>query len=175
MDLDTKEFVQRILEEIQHCRNARNITQKELAAQLGVVKPYYSQIEQGVRPKLSFGRFMEIAIALHVPLYLLILKAEAKPDTDYKIVDNDLSVEDISKVHKYINNYFKEKRDEIGLSKRELADYINLEPISYDSIESNKIKNVGLYRYIELAKLYDIPLHEIIKEAEQHVWNCKIV
>lgn len=175
MDLETKKFVQRILEEIQHCRNARNITQKELAAQIGVVKPYYSQIEQGVRPKLSFRRFMEIAIALHVPLYLLILKAEAEPDTELKLVDNYLTVEDISKVHKYVNNYFKEKRDEIGLSKRELADYINLEPISYNSIESNKIKNVGLYRYIELAKLYDIPLHEIIKEAEQHVLSCKTI
>ena len=60
-------------------RKQRGLTQRALAARVGLASTYVSAIERGQR-NITIGTLLHIAAALEVPLSMLLQPLEARPD-----------------------------------------------------------------------------------------------
>lgn len=75
-ELNSEHLIRQVAQEIKHERIHKGMYQRELAHKIGIHRRYMSDIENGRSVQLSLYRFIEIAGALEVPLYVLVERAE---------------------------------------------------------------------------------------------------
>lgn len=166
-----EEHIQKLIinigKEIKNERKSRGLKQKEMAERMGIVHQYYSQLEDAQRLKLSFRRYMEMCIVLDIPLNVIVKRAEGNSSnikSDNHV--NRLQFDEIHCLVKHMGVYFKKMRIDNNLSVEDLAAYLDIDQQTYNQLENGVKKGVGMFRFASLAERYDVPLHEIIRNAE---------
>lgn len=175
MDQEVENLIVNINQIIKDERTSQGVYQKYMAQEMGIVPLYYSQLEQNLRLKLSFRRYMEMSIVLNIPLHIIVQRVEDKSFHDIWAMKYNTSItfDDIDRIMLCMGAIFKEHRKNLDLSSFEVASHLGLAIQAFRYIENNTKKNTGMYRYIELSNLYNVPLHQVIKEAEKQVLDCK--
>lgn len=76
LNLDSEDLTKETFLVIREERKRKGVSQRVIAEKIGMHKRYLSDIENGKSMFLSLYRFIEIAEALEVPLYVLVERAE---------------------------------------------------------------------------------------------------
>lgn len=75
-DYEPEELLKKMFLEIRRERKRKKQTQEAFSKKIDVGRSYLAKVETGKHIRLSLTKFLEIAAALEVPLYVLVERAE---------------------------------------------------------------------------------------------------
>lgn len=177
-EMEAIEFLRKMGREVQSERTAQGMYQIELGERAGFTRLYISQIENTYRYKYHTNIYFKLAIALNIPLSVLVYRAMAQDsqmtlDTfETEGYNYPLEFDDITKVINYYSKKLKDERIARGIPRWKMAKQLNVVKETLEDTEHNYILT-PFTRYYEYAKVFDFKLYDLIKEAEDFVINNK--
>lgn len=177
MNDTTIDFISRIGREIKLERKAQGILQRNMGELSGFGSLYISQIENAYRYKYHSNIYFKLAIALNIPLSVLVYRAmiqdsQAHLDTIKENHNNPLEFDDIPEVITYYSQKLKDERIAKGIELWKMAEKLGVSSYTLDDTERNLILT-PFTRYYEYSNLLDIKLYNLIREAEDFVIKNK--